>query len=189
MGKRRGYTLFELVLVLAVLVLLSAITYPSLKGMYGHYKMTGAVDSVRAAWAQARAHAIEEGRPYRFAVVPDTGHYRVAPDQPDYWSGSPPASDPNGRALVLEKSLPRGVHFATGGAAGPDSGGDYRADEPPAAVAPDAYVNPVVFLPDGTAREDAEVIFQIRGARPTAIRLRGLTGVVTVKPVNPGGGH
>ena len=75
MGDRRGYTLLELVLVLAVVVMVSAIAYPSLKGMYGHYKMTGAVDSVRAAWAQARAHAIEEGRPYRFAVVPDTGEH------------------------------------------------------------------------------------------------------------------
>jgi prepilin-type N-terminal cleavage/methylation domain-containing protein len=186
MGKRHGYTLFELVLVLAVLVLLSAIAYPSLKAMYGHYKMTGAVDTVRGAWAQARAHAIEEGRPYRFAIVPGTGQYRVAPDQPDYWSGSPPASDPNGRALVLEKSLPGGVNFAVGGPA--DSGADPQPDPPAGGASPDSYANPVVFLPDGSAREDAEVIFQVRGARPTAIRLRGLTGIVTVKHLDAGGG-
>jgi prepilin-type N-terminal cleavage/methylation domain-containing protein len=187
MGKRRGYTLFELVLVLAVLVLLSAIAYPSLKAMYGHYKMTGAVDTVRAAWAQARAHAIEEGRPYRFAVVPGTGQYRVAPDSPDYWSGSGPGSDPNGQGLVLEKALPGGVCFATGGV--PDTGGAPQPEAPSAGASPDSYTNPVVFLPDGSAREDAEVIFQVRGARPTAIRLRGLTGIVTVKHLDAGGGR
>src|SRR5262245_40719595 len=102
-SRRSGYTLFEVVLVAAVVLILAALAYPSLRGMYGGYRVTAGVDSVRAAWAQARGRAIEEGRPYRFAVEPNGTHFRVAPDHSDYWSGSPPSEDPEGKGLVLEQ--------------------------------------------------------------------------------------
>ena len=41
----------------------------------------------------------------------------------------------------------------------------------------------VTFLPDGRAREDASIIINARGARPLECRIRGLTGVITVKSV------
>jgi hypothetical protein len=165
---------------MAVITMLSALIYPSIKGMSGYYKMTGAVDSVRAAWAQARAHAIEEGRPYRFAVVPETGRYRVAPDGSDYWSGGGGGGD---RGFQLEESLPSGVRFSVTGGAPldpvdlPDTGS--RGGNGP--VSSDSWSQPIIFLPDGTAREDAEIRFQVRGARTTSLCLRGLTGIVTVK--------
>src|SRR5262245_60047620 len=113
MKKRRtGATLFEILLVMAIVVIISAMAFPSLSAMYGSYKINGAVDSVRSAWADARARAIEEGRPYRFAVEPSGSSYRVAPDHPDYWEGnSIPTDDPNGQGLVIEQSLPAGVRF------------------------------------------------------------------------------
>ncbi|TMQ33677.1 MAG: prepilin-type N-terminal cleavage/methylation domain-containing protein [Planctomycetota bacterium] len=86
--SRQGYTLFEVVLVLALLVLLAAITYPSLDAMYGDSKVTAAGDMVRGAWAEAQARAMDEGRAYRFAVIPNQGNYRVAPDSADFWSGN-----------------------------------------------------------------------------------------------------
>jgi hypothetical protein len=39
----------------------------------------------------------------------------------------------------------------------------------------------VVFLPDGTAQADREIVLSIRGARPLVVRVRALTGVVTVQ--------
>jgi prepilin-type N-terminal cleavage/methylation domain-containing protein len=194
---RPGYTLMEAMLVVAVIALLAAICVPSLKGMYGYYKLNGAVDSVRSAWAHARARAIEEGRPYRFAVVADAGSFRVAPDQADYWGGSPPADDPHGKGFVLEQSLPKGVHFTLGGdSQAPGVGGtpaDGEEDVPGDLAAGrkdqnhaslDAYTTAAVFLPDGTARDDVKIVFQVRGAQPTAIQLRGMTGSVTVKKLN-----
>jgi Tfp pilus assembly protein FimT len=154
-------------LVTAVITIAATLVIPSLEGMYGYYKKNGAVDAVKAAWAQARSRAIEEGRPYRFTALPGTGRFRLAPDQTG--SGAAPASDSAGQAGVVEGSLPEGVTFSGAGAA--DGSGE-----------------PIVFLPDGTARDDAEVMFQVRGARPTALRLRALTGAVTVRAADSPGG-
>src|SRR5262245_44842920 len=114
--RRPSYTLMELILVLAVITMLSALAVPSLDSMYGYYKLNAALDSVKAAWALAKAHAIEEGVPYRFSVVPGKGNYRIAPDSNDYWSGGSPApADPDNPPAVLDDALPRGVTFSMGG--------------------------------------------------------------------------
>jgi type II secretory pathway pseudopilin PulG len=195
--RRKGYTLLELVLVCLLITIVAALGLPYVLNMSGPYRMNAAVDSVRSAWAQARGRAIEEGRPYRFAVIPGTGYYRVAPDDNDFWSGSSsPAFDPHKPSLVLERALPRGVRFAvaSGGqsAAAPSSGKEEGGGlddgmTPPQPRPPSEYTSPIVFLPNGTAREDAEVRFSVRGAKEKTLSLRGLTGVVTVK--SDKGGH
>jgi prepilin-type N-terminal cleavage/methylation domain-containing protein len=167
---RRGYTLFELLVVLALLLLLAGLAVPSLETMYADYRLQAAVDQVRAKWAEARAHAVAEGRPYRFSTSADGGAFRVAPDDSDYWGGGGDASAPAGAPdapLVFEDSLPKGIRFAS-------------ADSAPAA----GDWSPVaVFLPDGTARNDVEILFQARYCTPILLRLRALTGGVTAHPV------
>jgi hypothetical protein len=49
------------------------------------------------------------------------------------------------------------------------------------APAPSAYSHPVVFLPDGTAREDVAIAFLVKGARRTTLQLRGLTGSTSLQ--------
>lgn len=185
--RRDGFSLFEVVLVCAVLVILSALAYPSLRGMYPYYKLQGAVDSVRAAWAQARARAINEGRPYRFAVENQGSHFRVAPDRSDYWSGAAPSSDSQGAGMILEQALPPGVKFTLNGEPvdaatleEPTTQGEQKVT-----LSPDAYTPAVVFLPDGTAKEDVRIVFQIKGVRPTVLILRGLTGSSSVQQLPP----
>jgi hypothetical protein len=181
--------------VMAVIVILGSLLIPSLRGLSPTFNRDGAVDSVRGAWATARARAVAEGRPYRFAVVPGTGHFRVAPDLPEYWSGSGPSAGDHGQppAYVRADSLPKGVSFSEGdapaGAPSASGGGGNNATP-----SPSSYSNPIVFLPDGTARQDAEVHFHVRGAKPARLTLRGLTGVSTVhrgskKSQHPGGGR
>jgi prepilin-type N-terminal cleavage/methylation domain-containing protein len=179
-GLRQGYTLFEVVLVLALLVLLAAITYPSLDAMYGDSKVTAAGDMVRGAWAEAQARAMDEGRAYRFAVLPNQGNYRVAPDSADFWSGngsSSRAPDATVRPLILEDKLPKPVLFTT--ANGPSNA--VPEVDSPAAADSGAWMPVVTFLPDGTARDDATITLVARGCRPVVLRIRGLTGVITVK--------
>lgn len=189
MLSRRSFTLMEMVLVLALLVVLAAMAYPSLDSMYGDYRVVGAADLVRARWADARSAAVNQGRPYRFAVVRSRGNFRVAPEGADYWAngGAAPASvETNAVAVVIEDALPRGIRFLLG-----ENGGDLPNGEtalPLGSVSPDQWMGVVTFLPDGTAQalggtDDTEVrlLFQSRGSVPMELRLRTLTGTVTAR--------
>ena len=180
---RPAFTLFELMLVVVLMVLLAAVAYLSLDSLLGTFRMNTAADMLRANWADARASAMNEGRAYRFAVVPNQGNFRVAPDSPDFWSGNIPApDDPNNPPLVVDDALPKGVRFAT-----PDSyqsAALFQTGEsslPVGSVDPNSWSTIVTFLPDGTTKEDVEIVFTGGGARPLDIKLRALTGAVTVQ--------
>ncbi len=177
---REAYTLFEVILVLAIMIVVASLAVPSLDSMMGTYRVTAAGDTVRGAWAQARTHAMNEGRPYRFSVVPNKGNYRLAPDSAEFWAGNGGPSASGTPPFIQEEALPKGVRFGDpSGSGGPatDSGGD--SVMPPGSVNPGSWVTAVVFLPDGTARDDKELIFSARGSRSFSLKLRGLTGVVT----------
>jgi prepilin-type N-terminal cleavage/methylation domain-containing protein len=173
MMPRSGYTLIELALVLAVLVIVAALTFPLIEPMLSENNVTASRDMVRARWADARGRALEEGRPYRFAVTEGTGKFRIAPDDDMYWSGSNTGvGGADDKPLILEGELPEGVLFTTsasafsGATAAPAPGSDWGL-----AVA--------VFLPNGAARDDAQIFFGKAGQRVLGLQLRGLTGSVT----------
>jgi Tfp pilus assembly protein FimT len=177
--RRPAYTLFELVLTTAVIAITAAVTVPSIDGMYPSYKLNASVDAVRAAWAQGRAHAIEEGRPYRFAVTPGTGSYRLAADDSVADGGQASDSDQSSTpAYIIQERLPQGVSFALA-----QEDGQQQQTQ----ASSDGLSTVAVFLPDGTARDDAEVRFQVKGALPKTVKLRGLTGAVTVHQEGGGG--
>jgi prepilin-type N-terminal cleavage/methylation domain-containing protein len=165
---RRGYTLLEMLLVLALLVILAALAYPSVDGMYSGIRLRAGADNLRSALAQARAHAMDEGRSYRFAVLAGQGNYRVAPEGSAYWGGgaSTGEADPDNPPLELEDKLPKGIVFTLDDLGGGGEGG---------------WVPVVTFLPDGTATDDRQFTLRLPGCRPIIVRLRALTGMVTLE--------
>jgi prepilin-type N-terminal cleavage/methylation domain-containing protein len=178
--RRRGYTLMEMVLVMAILVILAAVGYPTVDSMYDGIRLQAGADSVRAAWADAQSRAVDEGRPYRFAVLPGKGNYRVAPHGAENWGGAVGLSDSGegqGPALVLEEALPKGVVFTNAQGEGLGGGQTVVAAE---SIDPSQWQTVAVFLPDGTAEDDAEIVLHMPGTRPIVVQLRALTGVVTV---------
>jgi Tfp pilus assembly protein FimT len=184
-ARRLAFTLFEVLLVLALLVIVAALALPSVEAMYADHKVQAAADLLRSAWADARTRAMEEGQAYRFAVVLGKGNFRIAPDSADHWSGgdaSPAGSA--GAALVVSTALPKGISFR-----GQDQGRNDRDKEtvlPADRIDPSQWSPLIAFLPDGTAREDVSVTLEMSGARPLVVTLRGLTGGVKVRPVNGG---
>jgi prepilin-type N-terminal cleavage/methylation domain-containing protein len=185
---RRAFTLLEVVLVLTILVIVTVLAYPSLEGMYDNARLKAAADEVRAAWTEARTRAVNEGRPYRFALVPGKGNYRLAPDASEFWSGDgtqrEDTTEETERPLVLEKHLARGVRFNTEDGTMPlESDTGNESFLPPGSVELNKYLPILTFFPDGTSREDVSIVFSLKGARPILLRLRGITGAVTVRPL------
>jgi len=190
---RRGFTLLEVALVLAVILVLAAIAVPSLESMYGDVKLTAATDMIRARWADARARAIEEGRSYRFAIMPGQGNFRVAPDTADYWSGGSGGGGDTTQGLVIEEELDEGITFADSTPA--SSGMNSAPPNSDMAVALQSqaqnagtgggdsggWVRVVTFLPDGTTHDDVTITLNASNARPVQLQLRALTGSVTTK--------
>jgi hypothetical protein len=126
---------------------------------------------------QARMHAMEEGRPYRFSIRPGKGGFRVAPDDSSYWTGGgSPEQGSEAPPLIIEEELPAGVQFAMGnGGAGGVRSGDWSTA--------------TTFSPDGSAADDLEITFEAEGTPPLVLNLRSLTGVITVRQKEPEGGH
>jgi prepilin-type N-terminal cleavage/methylation domain-containing protein len=183
---RRGFTLFEMVVVLALFVVVTALAVPSIQGMYADYRLLAGVDQVRAQWAAMRARAATEGIPYRFAVMPNSGAFRVAPDRPEFWAGGDPPAPADGvdAPLVVQDALPKGIDFTFGDAAAAPTGGS--GAQPAATAAPSDWMPVAVFLPDGTAREDVTIVMRMSNCTPQRLQLRALTGCVTCQPVLPG---
>jgi Tfp pilus assembly protein FimT len=183
--RRSGFTIFELVLVMVLIIIFAGLSYPTVSSMIGGFRAQAAVDQVRAVWAQARAKAMNDGLPYGFSVIGGSGNFRVAPDLTEFWSGTgntEAAVEPGTKPLLLEQALAKGVIFSSA-QAGDRVDDTMDTSSTPGSADPSAWSVVAVFLPDGTARSDAELVIRASGARAVLIRLRGLTGVVTTGPL------
>ena len=67
-------------------------------------------------------------------------------------------------------------------------GASGSAGEPgPAPANPGAYSYAILFQADGTADQDAEIVFQMHNAASVSLCLRAMTGAVTLKTQSSGG--
>jgi len=160
--SRTGFTLFELIIVLMLIVIGASIGVPMIDSLMNPNQVGAAIDTVRTHFEQTRARAMEEGRPYRFSITEGGDTFQIEPDDADV------DSDPG---YVLPGKLPEPCLFVPNGTGIIDpsmtsQGGSLKA------VA--------VFLPDGTARDDVDVSFGRAGLARATLRLRAITGAVNL---------
>jgi len=159
-----GFTLFELVLVMLIIVIAAALTVPAIEGMMNDGRLKAARDMVRARWADIRGRAMKEGRPYKFSVTYQTGKFKIEPED-----GNTP-SDTDDAPMIFEGELPPLVLFSKdqSNSSGTGSSGGT------------GYETLAVYQADGTARDDVQVMFGKEGSKPIGLHLRALTGAVTM---------
>jgi Tfp pilus assembly protein FimT len=180
--KRAAFTLFEIVLVCALIALLAAILVPNLDAFHADARILAAGDMVKGQLAQTRSHAIEEGRPYRFEIL-DATHCRVVPDNGEAPApGNAGAAGDNGEGTPGEDTLPKHVSFDL------TRSNTTNSDDPSTDSASGGSGLKIVFLPDGRAREDAEIRLTSPGARSLTLQLRGLTATITTGRSKEGNG-
>ena len=170
----RGYTLLEMLLVLAIMVLLGAIVLPAISQPLGKSELRDAAKQVRTQLARARLEAIESGHVYQFRFQPGRRTFEVAVKSS---FGVDDESDPqrSDNDQPLRGELPSGVCFHDQQAAKrpEDSGVDFEG------TGSANWSEPILFYPNG--RTTSARIWLASGRDYYLdVMLRGVTGSATV---------
>jgi prepilin-type N-terminal cleavage/methylation domain-containing protein len=75
--RRRGFSLIELVVVLAIILVCGAIAMPLVMNMTASMRMQGAVAAVKSGIQSTRYQAIYQGCPYQIVFTAATASYQV----------------------------------------------------------------------------------------------------------------
>jgi type IV fimbrial biogenesis protein FimT len=106
MEKTRGFSIFELLIVLAVIAVVAAIVTPNIISWHNNAKMRGAVDNLMGDLEMAKIRAVKENN--FVAVLFNPTGYRVFVDKANFW-----VRDADER-LLRDRKLPAGVTFDFG---------------------------------------------------------------------------
>jgi prepilin-type N-terminal cleavage/methylation domain-containing protein len=191
---RRGFTLMEVLLVVAIVAIVAALTWPALERPLANRRLHSAADEVRTEWCQARIEAMRSGRTYafryeiggdRFYSEPDNGpNARLSRDASatvNLGAGGASAGASSDAARASDnKTLPKGIRFSTektsqGMTPALSSAAKVPADDQPAG----GWSNPIFFYPDGTA-SDVELVLVCNQSCAVRVMLRGSTATATI---------
>ena len=175
-AARRGYTVLEVMAVLAILVILGAVIVPTLPSYYSNTRQKSAADGIRARLADARSKAMEQGTWYRLAIHEDKTRIRLAPDGPDFASLT--ADDPPGPdSRVTEDKFEDGVTA------------ELITDSDDQVVRDSAgWLTIATVGPEGICKEDGvHIKVMERDFKPIEIRVRGVIGNAKFVRPNNGG--
>lgn len=179
----KGFTLFELLLVLALIVVMGGIIVPVLSGSFVYTKLNSAADDVQSAWANARLEAIERGQPVAFRCLVGGTEFTTTLYYPGIESETP---DPEAttETTPLKGSLDEDLKFSEAISANALDGSDPGLRTNMRETT--GWSAPVIFYPDGLS-SDAFIRIAHKDGRGIAVSLRGLTGIGRKGEVGPSG--
>ena len=177
-----GFTLLELIIVLAVMIAVAAMSLPMLQRSFSGQKLDKGGDLVRAHMGRARVKAIRNGEIYAFYYQVEGPAFRVGPfNEETIESLKNVPLDEDLRSSNFDFGddlLPRDVRF-TMALTNPDA---RAAAAMVSANFRPGDMRPILFYPDGTSQA-AKVTLQNKENDAIQVTLRGLTGTTTVKKI------
>ena len=198
---RRGFTLLELLLVLALIVTVAAMAAPAFRSTMVRQRLRKGAESVRVEMTRARVRAMNTGMTQALYLGSTNGELLTVPYAPNMeeLSDQQQANYQNEQAAVTAiqsgqelpegtgKRLPEGVSFTD----------NYVTDDPSLSSSSGQTVNatgvggammsvPILFYVDGSASTARVIVGNERGDSVT-VSLRGLTGAIKVSRVSASG--
>lgn len=193
-----GFSLFELLLVLVILVAVASIVVPSINGTLKQQQFQRECDRVRIVWEEARLKAMRTGQAQVFRFVAGSGEYSVEPwlqatdeveasdgatvmmagglAQVDLQSGGMSAAVELGTAA---EKLEEGFVFSSGAVLGDTRTLLIQQQTGTVSGGAGNQSAPIMFYPDGTTSTAEVAIKNDQGAQ-RLLRIRGLTGEISV---------
>ncbi len=183
--RRGGLTLIEVILVLAMLVVIAAVSMPYLSGSFSRAHLSGASDILRDALSRGRLTAMQTGEVQALRFEPKGARFQlVSLDKLSLPENSePPLDDEEIEYSVHDilrpapARLPDNVIFAAA-----DVASSNQMAALVGATGNDNWSTPILFNPDGTT-SDASILLQNDQGQTIRVTLRGLTGLVSSSDV------
>jgi hypothetical protein len=180
---RAGLTLFEILVVLALLATAMAVSWPAVQRLASRQNLAQAAETARIRLLAARIHAIEQGMPYQFRFEPGGGRFCILPGD----SATEPPVAPGGgtvRLPVASGKLPGKVQFdplemgTVGGGMILETRFVGLPDARDLAVI--NWSPPIVFEADGSTNDQTIQLSEPSTGVIYRLALRGLTGGILI---------
>lgn len=174
-----GFTLLELVLVLAVLATLAGVTVLNLSGFGSARELDDSADRLATALRLARAEAANQGRRIRIKPDSESGELHVLWEPEPLTRPGEYRNYPNTWRSYLPGGSVRVVGSRLTGESRYRSQWSLRAWQDGS----DDRLEPVTFYPDGTS--DSASLELERDGRYVVVDINGLTGTVSIYRSTP----
>ena len=186
---RPGFSLLELLIVIAVLLSVAAMAVPPMMDRLQSGRVQDAAESVREVLANARRYAIDAGVDYHFRYELNGRAFVAIPAEPSPVLANSYSGDEEDTRIVVEageldetlfiKPMPEADTLSESLEV------EAFTDLPNAGeLAQKTWSAPILFRFDGTA-EDSQFRVMDDGTRTAEITVRGLTGSARVSQVFP----
>lgn len=185
--RRAGFTLVELLVVIALFGVLSAMILPEMRGTYGDAVLRAAGRNLADACAVASSRAVSFNQLHRLRLDPATGRFRLERRGrgPDGTIAFLPVREARGGEGELDRRIVARIRAG----ADPAETGDEAAEASPGETAPvpdaeAADAQALSFYPDGTA-DRGEILLRDQDGFGLALRLNPVTARVRVVELKP----
>ena len=189
--RRRGFTLMEIALVLAIMVAVAAMAIPVYHGTLKRERVRKAAESIGADWTRARAAAIQTGETQLWACTLAAGTFSSGPYLANGGATNAEVANMVSQSTGMTVSMPAGKAGEGFGQALPQgvtlgdvlvSEGDTSVNMSVATNSGEAGTATLLFYPDGSS-SSARITVIGEDDITMAVAINGLAGTVRVMRV------